>query len=293
MKISPRGRRAFASPSTSSQVRSCSSCTSRSRTAPSRPPIHRSSSRSRAARAGMHSAKIDIAARSRRHATRMSWRSSGSSPSLAPGSMDTNASYCRRSTANATSPSVASRLIAVGPRSGCASMTSPRDSTPSWNLVTLAGWSAHADRIASTKGSKRVAAASGTSISTRRSRAGGPPSGPATLVSSKAISAVSAWGSRTVNVRRLVRTSNRGTSGFVPATHRIRVPTGPCALARISGSGEASSSVSSLRFLAPARRSLVPIGSSSLSVASARRRPTRRTRRVYPARANRQSSESR
>ena len=62
-----------------------SCCTSRSRTAPSRRPSQPSSSRNTWARTGSTSANSASAARRRRVATRMSWSSSGSSPSRVPG----------------------------------------------------------------------------------------------------------------------------------------------------------------------------------------------------------------
>ena len=102
------------------------------------------------------------------------------------------------------------------------------DRSPASNLLRPAGCSAHASRSSSNERLERTAARPrGTSISTRRRRAGDPPPGGWIAVSSSAISPGGRPSALRKKVRRRVRTSNNGSSGFLPATARTRAPTGP------------------------------------------------------------------
>ena len=176
-----------ASGSAAAHSSSCSSWTSRSRTAPSTPPSQPSSSRSLVELAGRASAKSERPARSRRVATRMSCSSSMSSPRRVPGSWASMAEKCRRSTVRATVPMGALGSIAVGPNVSGAGAPRPADSRPASYFDSAAGWSPQATRRPSTNGVSAGVDPFATSISTRRRRAGGPPAGSLIDVSSSAM----------------------------------------------------------------------------------------------------------
>jgi hypothetical protein len=222
----------------------------------------------------------------------MSWSSSMSSPSRVPGSFASITVNCRRRTARATAlpPIPVSTSIAPN-RSGVEGRRS-EDRSPASNLLRPAGCNAHASRSSRTNGSKPCSVAGGTSISTRRSRAGDPPPFGLIEVSSSAISPGGKPSILRKNARRRVRTSNNGSSRFVPATARTRAATGPLAPKSVCRSAAPRRSLSSRLLRSPGVSA--EAGSSPFSVATAsRRRPSRRIRRAQPARWNRQSSVSR
>ena len=119
---------------------------------------------------GGRRANRSSAARSRLVATRMSWSSSGSSPSRVPGSFWRSTASWRRMTANASSPVVEDGLTSVGPRSGGPGMTRarPRAGRPrTWRgspAVTRTK-----PRSSDTSGSSASCHSRRTSTSTRRS----------------------------------------------------------------------------------------------------------------------------
>ena len=147
-----------------------------------------------------------------------------SSPSRVPGSFASITVNCRRRTARATAlpPIPVSTSIAPN-RSGVEGRRS-EDRSPASNLLRPAGCNAHASRSSRTNGSKPCSVAGGTSISTRRSRAGDPPPFGLIEVSSSAISPGGKPSILRKNARRRVRTSNNGSSRFVPATARRARP---------------------------------------------------------------------
>ena len=179
----------------------------------------------------------------------------------------------------------------LGPNRSSATGRTSDDSRPTSNLLSPAGCNAQASRSSRTSGSSAGNAASGTSTSTRRRRAGGPPACGRIAVSSRAISAGGTPSTLRKKVWRRVRTSNIVTRVFVPATARTRWPTGPAAHSSASRSADLKRSFSSIRLRAP--EPSTDAESRPFSDASAsRRRPERRMRSAYPARWKRKSSVS-
>ena len=217
-----------------------SSCTSRSRTAPSSRASQPSSSRKTWARTGSTASNSERAARRRRVATRMSCSSSGSSPSRVPGSLALQHGELAPQHGEGDVPHGGRRRRRRSAR-GRASRGSPRPraSRPASNLERWAGWSPQDMRSCSTIGSSASSHSGWTSTSTRRSCMGRCPVPTTIMVSSSAISATSTPPTRSAKGRRRVRTWSTSCSRREPTMARSRRPTGPSAPEPVqSGRGE-------------------------------------------------------